>query len=295
VIIFDPSAFPGDAGISFRIADGLFESELFDAGTRFGSDWPEVVWLRRANPPAVSLDEYEIEDRQSILSDIHVFWDWALGALAPQARWINRYRDHVNASNKIRQYMTARQLGIPIPDTLFSNDAASLEDFAGAGTLCKPIARVAPKSAKDVKAARFVTRGELGIDSPLSKEPLFLQRCVDKRAELRVHVFGTFVSTVMMTPDVRAPARVDWNFERDELRFEATVLPTDLSSRLIQLARCLGVEFCTVDLALDRDGSFVFLELNQMGQFLWIEDRCPEAGVLEAFVSFILGGGRHGA
>jgi hypothetical protein len=40
---------------------------------------------------------------------------------------------------------------------------------------------------------------------------------------------------------------------------------------------------------LGKDGNWYFLEINEMGQFLWIENLCPQERYLEAFIQFLFG------
>jgi len=51
----------------------------------------------------------------------------------------------------------------------------------------------------------------------------------------------------------------------------------------------LGICFGAFDLILDPNGDFIFLEVNEAGQFLWIEEICPDFLVLAAFSAFLSG------
>lgn len=43
------------------------------------------------------------------------------------------------------------------------------------------------------------------------------------------------------------------------------------------------------DFAVDADGTWWFLEINETGQFLWIDQVIPLAGLLQQFLSFLTG------
>jgi glutathione synthase/RimK-type ligase-like ATP-grasp enzyme len=49
-------------------------------------------------------------------------------------------------------------------------------------------------------------------------------------------------------------------------------LPACLSLKLTTLVRELGLVYGAVDLVENRDHEILFLEVNSMGQWLWIED-----------------------
>jgi hypothetical protein len=48
-------------------------------------------------------------------------------------------------------------------------------------------------------------------------------------------------------------------------------VPDEVSRRLLALVRRLGLVFSTVDMKLTDEGEYLFLELNTMGQFLYVE------------------------
>jgi hypothetical protein len=52
--------------------------------------------------------------------------------------------------------------------------------------------------------------------------------------------------------------------------------------------RSLGIVFGCFDFIVTPAGEHVFLEVNPMGQFLWIEEAQPEIRLLAPFVDFLL-------
>ena len=46
----------------------------------------------------------------------------------------------------------------------------------------------------------------------------------------------------------------------------------------------LGLVTASFDIAIDDEGEYVFLELNQAGQFLWMEDVTPVAEIFARFL-----------
>lgn len=49
----------------------------------------------------------------------------------------------------------------------------------------------------------------------------------------------------------------------------------------------LGIKIACFDFVVDEDGIYNFLELNQQGQFLWVEELLPGTRMLELFVDFL--------
>ncbi len=44
----------------------------------------------------------------------------------------------------------------------------------------------------------------------------------------------------------------------------------------------LNLRFGSIDLIVTPDDELVFLEINEQGQFLFLDERCPELGVMQA-------------
>jgi len=55
-----------------------------------------------------------------------------------------------------------------------------------------------------------------------------------------------------------------------------------------ELARKLKLVHGSLDLIEEEDGSITFLEVNEMGQFLYLEERVPELSLLAAATAFSL-------
>jgi len=54
------------------------------------------------------------------------------------------------------------------------------------------------------------------------------------------------------------------------------------------LMRKLGLAFGCIDLIVTPEGEHVFLEVNEMGQFLWAEQDEPACPMLRAFASLLV-------
>ncbi|MFM9073679.1 MAG: hypothetical protein ACKOOC_09800, partial [Cyanobium sp.] len=71
---------------------------------------------------------------------------------------------------------------------------------------------------------------------------------------------------------------------------EEVELPEQVRSACIGLMHELGLVFGYIDLIVTKDQEYVFLEVNQMGQFLWVEEANPNIPLLDAFCQFLMAG-----
>jgi hypothetical protein len=82
---------------------------------------------------------------------------------------------------------------------------------------------------------------------------------------------------------------VDWRIGGDgELVIEPMVLPEAVARQCRALLARLGLVFGCFDFVVTPAGEYVFLEINQMGQFLWKEEQCAELPLLQAFCDFLI-------
>ena len=65
-------------------------------------------------------------------------------------------------------------------------------------------------------------------------------------------------------------------------------LPRAVEERCIALMRKLGLAFGCIDLIVTPEGEDVFLEVNEMGQFLWVEHSEPRSELLRCFATLLL-------
>jgi hypothetical protein len=70
---------------------------------------------------------------------------------------------------------------------------------------------------------------------------------------------------------------------------EVTEIPPSVRQRCVELMQELGIVFGCFDFIVTPRGDPVFLEVNQMGQFLFLE-AYTDLPILDAFAEFLLAG-----
>lgn len=271
-------------------SQGSFGLEL-NSGHLNLSDWPRTVWARRLSfpkPPETSHDG----DRKHIRQENSFFFQSAWWLLAENSQWVNPYESRRRAKSKIVQLRVAADSGLSVPATLYSNDPSRIRTFSEAhpqGLIYKPH-RI---SQFEEAAGDFLLHTTAFSAGNFSDEELALcagifQRRVPKAFELRVHVMGDFVLAARIDSQSSELGQEDWR-DADflELGIEPYVLPDAVMDSVKRTVRGLGLVFGIVDLIVTPGGEYVFLEVNEMGQFLWAERACPDLRLLEHFCNFL--------
>jgi glutathione synthase/RimK-type ligase-like ATP-grasp enzyme len=195
------------------------------------------------------------------------------------SRWLNSPEAISRAEDKPRQLLLARSMGFEVPDTVVTNDPAVFEQMV-AGPLCvaKPLRHALLEGETDrVIFTSRVQRSVRRDSRAIAAAPMIVQREICKAADVRVTVVGDQVFPTLIHSQEEEEAEVDWRRGHGpELRHEATDLPSDVAMRCVRLVQELGLTFGAIDLVLDREGLYWFLEINPNGQWAWIETRTSQ-------------------
>jgi glutathione synthase/RimK-type ligase-like ATP-grasp enzyme len=177
------------------------------------------------------------------------------------ARWVNSWQAYQFHKEKPLQLAKVRQLGVPIPATLISNDPDQVADFLGAypNAIFKPVyggahtQRVTPRHLENERLHRV-----------LSLAPVTLQDYI-KGTNVRCYMIGDMVYGA----EIRSSA-IDF---REDL--EAELIPMDVPEAIQQqcqeIAQALYLEWTAIDWRMSPDGNFIFLEATPSPMFLHFE------------------------
>ncbi|HEX6046458.1 MAG TPA: hypothetical protein VFZ22_18325 [Pyrinomonadaceae bacterium] len=219
----------------------------------------------------------------------------ALGLLASLKAFRMDHVRHIrHAENKQLQLQVARELGLNIPRTITTNDAAAVRAFAEScdgGMITKMLSSFAvyEEGRELVVFTNVVKPEDLENLSGLSLCPATFQEAVPKSLEIRATVVGQRVMSAAIDSQVSARAVHDWR--RDGVRmieeWRPYQLPDEVEQKLLHLIEYFSLNYGAIDIILTPDGRHVFLELNPSGEFFWLE-RSPGLPISEAIADVLL-------
>jgi hypothetical protein len=293
---------PGLAGDSTATLEMDGEGVRWTVGKhRFGPGDFDTVWLRRLSNIGIPGWVAETDRRYAVVEN-HRFFHALWTALSPDIRWIHSPAVMARGSNKIEQLLAARKHGLRHPATLMGNDPDAIRSFvargdaAGSGAIYKAFGSMGWIDG-DQTVGAFTQRlrpEHLVDDDVLAVTPGIYQERVPKAYELRVTFFGSRVHTVRIDSQSHATGIEDWrNMSGLHAHLVPHVLPADIESRCRLVMSDLGLETACFDFIVTPSGEHVFLELNQQGQFLWIEAAVPQYRLLRAMCDFLAGTDGH--
>jgi glutathione synthase/RimK-type ligase-like ATP-grasp enzyme len=288
--------FPEVSSISIAPADrsSSFIS-LGESGSMARLSEIDVFWNRRHSEPVIQRplvdSDHELAMRESSLASRGMF-----SALSDSVFTVNHVQHARYAENKLIQLMRAQAVGFRVPKTLMSNDPRAIKEFirasASTGAIYKAYKPAMWKTSQDGIAIAFtseVTIDTLPSDAVLRLTPGIYQERLDKSFEVRVTCMGNHVVAVKLDSQAVADASMDWRgVSPHELKIQPIQLPREVESRCVGLLKSLNLLFGCIDLICTPGGEYVFLEINQMGQFLWIEESNPSIHLLDMFCRFLV-------
>lgn len=258
----------------------------------------DIVWYRRPKAPILSVVLHE-DDRKNSARENSAFFQNFWHIIAPDALWINSPDNARRANCKMLQLKIAMQIGLAIPKTLVSNDPAKIKTFIAdnvpAQTIYKtfsPVAWYDPKVNLHLAYATNITVEDLTSDTILQSTAGIYQQKIAKAFELRITYFGTYGVAVKLRSQEHPKGQMDWRaIPTHELIIEPYEIPQDINEKCIALMRKLGLLFGCFDFIVTPDNEYYFLEINEQGQFLWIEELNPDIKMLDIFVEFLIAKG----
>jgi glutathione synthase/RimK-type ligase-like ATP-grasp enzyme len=250
-----------------------------------------TIWYRR---PMTQPDKEILHpaDRLFARQSCEAFRRSLLPLLGARAFWVNPPVPSDLASQKILQHEAALSCGFKMPDTLYSNDPDEIRRFiAGEGgrVIFKVLTGAPWRDSRTrwVSYSAPLSEAQLVGDDLLRQTPSIYQALVPKAYELRVTVMGRQVFTAKVLSQETTEGKLDWRRAYRELTMSPWETPEDVREQCFRLMERLGIVFGCFDFIVTPEGEHVFLEVNEAGQFLFVEEYTG-LPLLDAFCEFLI-------
>lgn len=290
-VLWHGSDFPTTQSASVDFRDGQVDWEL--AGLDLDGVRPpfDVVWFRRPTPPVLPSTLHP-GDLPVARRECSEFIAGLYFLAAPDAFWVNPPPTRP-AEHKPLQLREATRSGLTIPRTLMSNDPERIRRFLTehrGRAVYKPFfpAQWDQDDHVHLLFTNEVDIDDLPSDSTLRLTPGIFQEKVEKAHELRVTILGEHVVTARLLSQESDRSRLDWRASAGRLGVEPDHLPPEVEQACLRLMRRLNIVFGAFDFIVTPQGEHIFLEVNPSGQFLWVEEACPDLLLLAPFIDFLL-------
>lgn len=254
----------------------------------------DLVWHRRPQKPVVT-DSLYPEDLENAEKEAITFYQTWWQIIAPNAKWVNPVNSSKLAMSKLFQLKVASQLGLNTPHTLISNNPTKIKEFISQfekdGVIYKTLSPMFWFNDNEVRLTytKCINIDDLPSDSVLQNTPGIFQKRIKKAYELRITYFGDSSIAVKLRSQEHPKGKMDWRYiPTRELIVEEYTLPISINQFCKKFMNKLGLVFGCFDFIVTPENEYYFLEINEQGQFLWIEDINPNIKMLDKFTNFLI-------
>ncbi|MCL2597661.1 MAG: grasp-with-spasm system ATP-grasp peptide maturase [Paludibacter sp.] len=182
--------------------------------------------------------------------------------------------------NKILILQTAQKFGFKIPHTYLVNNKKHLLEIAKKekSIISKSINDPTTIVLENVKYSMYTTvLNDSDIEYlPEHFMPSMIQECIEKQYEVRTfYICGQCFSMAIMS---QSNIQTDIDFRKYNLdmpnRFVPYKLPNEMENKISNLMNEIGLNTGSLDFIVDKNGDYVFLEINPTGQFGMVDFSC---------------------
>lgn len=171
--------------------------------------------------------------------------------------------------NKLIFLLKAKQFGLKIPNSVISNSKKHLESYIESLSkiITKPLSDIInPKS--DVSMLTKIVNKDKLKDLPNLFFPSLFQKKIESIYEIRtVFLLGKTYSAIIFPqyknenePDFRGSPNLD-------IGLTSFILPEQINKSVCDFMEAIHVEFCSLDILVDKNNEYFIVDLNPFGQF----------------------------
>ncbi|MDY1034231.1 hypothetical protein [Stenotrophomonas sp. CFBP8980] len=255
------------------------------------------IWNRRGQQPTVDPELCD-SDKTLARHEAKFLLEGVVACIEDRNRGamaVNSVRTKTIANSKLHQLVTAARAGFTIPETIFSNSPKKIRGFAataGQGVIVKMHIPYSWRDASGnvhISGTMPISDEDLKSDRSLKSAPMIFQHKLKSHSELRVVVFGRTALAISQSRPVNSKGFVDLRWEEEVVATEYDVPPI-LKGMCLRFMAAVGINYAAFDILVDEDGGYTFLEANEAGQFLFLEEQVPSLPMLDAFCQYLASG-----
>jgi MvdD family ATP-grasp ribosomal peptide maturase len=291
---FDTDRFPTEVKVDLYsgdkqagiITDGEQQLELTEVSS---------VWYRRMRHGQKLPDSMDSQFREASLKECRLSIRGMIASLP--GFHLDPITNVDRTNHKQLQLQVARQLGLLIPGTLTSNNPEAVKQFAqefkATGIVTKMLSQFAIYDENKQEMVVFtspVTDEDLDNLEGLQFCPMTFQENIPKALELRITIVGKQIFTAAINSQQLEGATYDWRKEGRALhqQWQSYDLPQIIEKQLFELMKYFGLNYGAIDMIVTPDQHYIFLEINPVGEFFWLELYPPHFPISQAIAEILL-------
>lgn len=283
VIRFDVDKYPLEIALATVFENNTWQTYIVENEKNISLNDVSAVWFRRSYNLGKGLNNIlEKKFLEPALGEVRqTLYGMIEGLRCYHFGRLSQYR---RMDSKEDQLKVAHHLGLNIPETCITNNPEVAKSFVlnqenGAVAKMQSGFAIMEDGQEEVVFTNIITKDNLEEIEALTYCPMQFQEMIVKQKELRITIVGDKIFSYEIDSQKLDNAKVDWRKEGVELieDWQPHKLPTDVKSKLIRLLDYYKTDYGAIDLILNPEGKYYFLEINAAGEFFWIDKLCDNA------------------
>ena len=254
VLYFDIRQFPRHLKLSYSPTNSTLHSINISGHHIF----PKSIYWRWYNSPEINPD-LAPQDHPLAFKESDSALNGFLNTL--DCLWINPPESYKLHWSKPTQMHLFQKNNIPIPKTLISNDVEMIKIFLKENNnrfIFKPVQGGFPTT--------LIKDGDLDIIAPaLTNAPICVQEYIEGK-DIRVYIIGKDIFAIRIDSKT-----IDFREDKSH-GLSITDIPDIVKDTCFKIAELSHYIFTAIDIKLDKNGNYYFLEANPSPMFLHVEN-----------------------
>lgn len=237
-----------------------------------------AVYYRRAQVASLSyINEISEQEKKYLRGELAYLIEGIYKVL-DNCYWLNNVYRIREAENKIYQLQIAKEIGFAIPDSVITNCPEMIYNMGNKydyDCIIKPIksGNVDTVASNKIIFTSKVEKKFFEEKERIEEFPIYIQDNIHKKYDLRCIVVGKKVYCAQIDSQVFEDSKIDWRKGTRVLTHTIYELPEEIKRKCIMMTQQLKLCYSAIDLILDENGDYIFLECNPNGQWAWLEIR----------------------
>jgi ATP-GRASP peptide maturase of grasp-with-spasm system len=244
----------------------------------------ESIWFRRRgfSMNTIEIDQEKLD--QAVLFDdidyhkrhvnleLNIIIDFAYSFLNKQKNFLGGFSN--KDSNKLMELETAKKVGLRIPRSYIVTNKQDLKELlieSKKDFITKALSNGIYQFTKKYGYYSYTEKiTSENVDSfPEHFFPSLVQEEIKKKYELRVFCLNDEFYPMAIFSQNKDLTKIDFRKQNSDspIRFVPYLLPTDVKQLLKEFLKKFSLNTGSIDLIVDENGNYIFLEINPVGQF----------------------------
>jgi len=183
-----------------------------------------------------------------------------------------------NFTNKLENLLIAQKCGLKIPDTIITSNRINLSNFKNNESLITKAA----STGFGFNDLHYSINGQTALYKCKYKEehtcffPTLFQYNIKKKFEIRAFYLNGEISATAIFSQQNRKTKIDFR-NYDDVKPNRVIpylLPRNIFKKIKKFMEVVDMNTGSIDLIYDKNGDFIFLEVNPIGQFSQVSHPC---------------------